>query len=267
MAPVRPAIPAAPSCREPTDGRTVTTPHPGAVAGRAPLLADHPQVELLDFDLLDPVGAVRPGGLLALHGFGGDKNQLRPVAEASCASGTAALLPTLRAHPGSPTPEWGYSPLDFVADVHRVADALPGPLDLMGYSYGGLVAALSAVTWAGDRVRSLVLVDQSFDAHPDRFVADDTVEGSHLRWNYDFRHLPDLLAALGVPVLVLLARESDSVGPDERAWLRARSGPLLRCVDVPGTHASLLDHPGAIVDAVTDFAVRRDVRAARPVTA
>lgn len=272
--------------------------HRGLRPVGASLLAEHPRVELLDFDLIDGSGptpprsagpsttnvsgpiatnlsttspadttepfatgatgpsAARPAGILAVHGFGGDKAQLRPIVEAVRPSGAPALLPTLRSHGDSPAPVWGYSPLDFTADIHRIADALPGPLDLIGYSYGALVAALSAVTWAGDRVRSLVLIDQSFEAHPDRFVADEWAEGSHLRWNYDFGHLPDLLEAMGVPVLMLFARDSDTVGPRERERLRARPGALFSCADIPGTHDGLLRHPAEIAGAVREFHAR-----------
>jgi len=258
--------------------------HPGLGALGTPLLAAHPQVELLDFDLVDSVGTTSAGttsagttsadvaaadsdgafsaghppvGILAVHGFGGDKTQLRPVVDAVRAPGVPALLPSLRSHGDSPAPAWGWSPLDFTADLHRIADALPGRLNLIGYSYGALVAALSAVTWAGDRVRSLVVVDQSFDAHPDRFVADEWAEGSHLRWNYDFGHLPGLLEAQRVPVLALFARDSDIVGPRERARLRSRAdGGLFHCAEIPGTHAGLLEHPHTIASAVREFHAR-----------
>jgi pimeloyl-ACP methyl ester carboxylesterase len=232
-----------------------------AIPGRTheavvPLLANRSEVTLVDHEVLPgSAHASHPaaGDLLLVHGFGGSKKQLGPLAGRLCPAGCTALLPTLRGHEGSPEPSWGYSPLDFTADLHRIGDVLGDAVHAVGYSYGALVATLSAVTWGAGRIRSLVVIDQSFAAHPDRFVDDEWAEGSHLRWNYDFSHLPALLRAQGVPLLVLAARESDVIGQEERDRLWAARDGLLECAEIPGTHATCIEHPDEIAATVADF--------------
>ena len=221
-----------------------------------PLLAGHGSgIELLDYDAVPglPGAGGAPGSMLLLHGFGGDKGQLRPVGDALCPPGSVAVHPSLRAHGDSHRPDWGYSVLDFAADVHRFADALPGELHLVGYSYGGLVAAVSAVTWGASRVRSLVVIDQSFDAHPALHVADEWAEGSLLRWTYDFGHLPDLLERLGIPVLVLAAAESRNILADERERLSRRDSASLRLEFIRGSHADCHRNTDEITSVMRDF--------------
>ncbi|QHC24542.1 alpha/beta fold hydrolase [Streptomyces sp. GS7] len=212
-------------------------------------------VELLDYDAVPgrrTVGSA-PGNMLLIHGFGGDKGQLRPLGDALCPTGSVAVYPSLRAHGDSHRPAWGYSVLDFSADLHRFADALPDDLHLVGYSYGGLVAAISAVTWGAAKVRSLVLIDQSFDAHPALHVADEWVEGSLLRWTYDFGHLPDLLERLDIPVLVLAAADSRNIPADERERLSHRDGKALAVETIRGSHADCYRNTDQIASAMRDF--------------
>ncbi|MGY9070633.1 alpha/beta fold hydrolase [Streptomyces sp. CAS3] len=221
-----------------------------------PALAGHGSgVQLLDYDAVpgrsEAGGA--PGSMLLLHGFGGDKTQLRPIGDALCPPGSVAVHPSLRAHGDSHQPAWGYSVLDFSADLHRVADILPDEVHLVGYSYGGLVAAVSAVTWGASRVRSLVVIDQSFDAHPALHEADEWAEGSLLRWTYDFGHLPDLLERLGVPVLVLAGADSRNILPDERERLAARGGGTLRLETIRGSHADCYRNTAEITAMMRDF--------------
>ncbi|WP_330458929.1 alpha/beta hydrolase [Streptomyces sp. NBC_00820] len=221
-----------------------------------PLLAeDAGGVELLDYDAAPglPGAGGAPGSMLLLHGFGGDKGQLRPVGDALCPQDSVAVYPSLRAHGDSHQPAWGYSVLDFAADLHRIGDILPGDLHLVGYSYGGLVAAVSAVTWGASRVRSLVVIDQSFDAHPDLHVADEWAEGSLLRWTYDFGHLPDLLERLGIPVLVLAAAESRNILADERDRLARRDDAFLRLERIQGAHADCHRNTDEITAAMRAF--------------
>ncbi|MCX5383341.1 alpha/beta fold hydrolase [Streptomyces sp. NBC_00083] len=212
-------------------------------------------VELLDHDAVPGrTGAGgAPGDLLLLHGFGGDKTQLRPVGDALCGAGSVAVYPSLRAHGDSPKPAWGYSALDFSADLHRFADVLPDELHLVGYSYGGLVAAVSAITWGASRVRSLVVVDQSFDPHPDWHVADEWAEGSLLRWHYDFSHLPDLLERLGIPVLVLAAEGSPNIPAGERERLSRRDSAHFSLAFIEGTHADCHRNTDEITSAMRAF--------------
>ncbi|MFG2986629.1 alpha/beta fold hydrolase [Streptomyces sp. NPDC048258] len=221
-----------------------------------PALAGHVSgIELLDYDAVPgrPQAGGAPGNMLLLHGFGGDKGQLRPVGDALCAADSVAVYPSLRAHGDSHKPAWGYSVMDFSADLHRFADALPDELHLVGYSYGGLVAAVSAVTWGASRVRSLVVVDQSFDPHPDWHVADEWAEGSLLRWHYDFSHLPDLLERLGIPVLALAAEESPNIPPDERERLSRRDSASFSLKFIEGTHADCHRNTDEITSAMRDF--------------
>ncbi|MGW7427335.1 alpha/beta fold hydrolase [Streptomyces sp. NPDC054813] len=219
-----------------------------------PLLAGS-GVELLDYDAVPglPGGGGAPGSMLLLHGFGGDKRQLRPVGDALCPKGSAAVYPSLRAHGDSHQPAWGYSVLDFAADLHRFGDVLPDGLHLVGYSYGGLVAAVSAVTWGASRVRSVVVVDQSFDAHPDLHVADEWAEGSLLRWTYDFGHLPGLLERLGIPLLVLAAADSRNILSDEQERLSRRDSALFRMEFIKGSHADCYRNTDEITSAMRAF--------------
>ncbi|MFI8350681.1 alpha/beta fold hydrolase [Streptomyces sp. NPDC085596] len=229
-------------------------PEAGILAG--PVLAEHPSgIALLDYDAVPgrPDAGGAPGNMLMLHGFGGDKGQLRPVGDALCGADSVAVYPSLRAHGDSHKPAWGYSVLDFSADLHRLADALPDELHLVGYSYGGLVAAVSAVTWGASRVRSLVVVDQSFDAHPDWHVADEWAEGSLLRWHYDFGHLLDLLERMGVPVLVLAAEGSANIAADERERLSRRDSAHFSLKFIEGTHADCHRNTDEITFAMRDF--------------
>lgn len=201
-----------------------------------PALADHTAVELLDYDRAPGTAGTGPGSLLLLHGFGGGKDQLRELGDALCPTGSEAFYPALRAHGASPKPAWGYSPLDFAADVHRIADILPARVHAIGYSYGALVGAISATTWGAGRIRSLVVIDQSFAAHPEHHEVDEWVEGSQLRWFHDFSHLLDLLHVLEVPVLVLGSPESGTIGADEEQRLLSRRGPLFDFQHISGTH-------------------------------
>ncbi|MFH8338391.1 alpha/beta fold hydrolase [Streptomyces sp. AM6-12] len=221
-----------------------------------PALAGHGSgVRLLDYDAVPGRSGAggAPGSMLLLHGFGGDKSQLRPLGDALCPAGAVAVHPSLRAHGDSHRPVWGYSVLDFSADLHRIADILPDEVHLVGYSYGGLVAAVSAVTWGASRVRSLVVIDQSFDAHPALHEADEWAEGSLLRWTYDFGHLPDLLERLGVPVLVLAGADSRNILPGERERLAARAGGMLRVETVRGSHADCYRNTTEITSVMRDF--------------
>jgi pimeloyl-ACP methyl ester carboxylesterase len=220
-----------------------------------PTLAGCAAVELLDYDCVPgtATGPGRPGSMLLLHGFGDDKTQLRVLGEALCPLGALALYPSLRAHGDSPSPGWGYSPLDFVADLHRVVDVLPSPFHVVGYSYGALLGVLAAVVLGPDRVRSVVVLDQAFASWPDRYRADEWAEARFLNWAYDYRHCFDVLRALRIPVLTVIARHSHVVPEAEREWLLARSGDGFRSHIVDTDHRGLVrDWPG-LRPLVEDF--------------
>ncbi len=226
-----------------------------AIYRAVPALADVPQVPLIDFDLVRGPGGGDPvGSRLLLHGFGGDKHQLRPLGEALPQDdGVISMYPSLRAHGASHRPPWGYSVLDFAADIHRVADLLPAPVDLIGYSYGALVGAVSALTWGVDSVRTLTVIDQSFEADPAQYVKDDWAEGSYLRFMYGYAGLLD---RLDIPVLLLTGEDSHMVSAAERDRLLARCGPRLEVAPVPGTHATCLHDPAGVARLITDFQER-----------
>ncbi|MER5968945.1 alpha/beta fold hydrolase [Streptomyces sp. NPDC002055] len=229
-------------------------PEPDAGAHhRAPELAGIPRVDLLECAWVPGAPNARgaPGSLLLLHGFGDDGTALRGIGDALCPAGTLAVYPTLRAHGGSPFPEWGYSPLDFAADIHRIADAFPRPVHVVGHSYGALIAAISAVMLGPDRIGSVALLDQSFEPFEDRYEADEWAEASFLKWHYDYTHLFDSLTALGIPVLTVIARESPVVPAEERERMLARRGDKFSCVLAGGTHKGFLQRSAA--EILRDF--------------
>ncbi|MET9380881.1 alpha/beta fold hydrolase [Streptomyces sp. NPDC002928] len=202
------------------------------------------RVELLDHDRLPgtATGPVAPGSMLLLHGFGDDKTGLRAIGDALCPAGSVAVYPSLRAHGTSPAPAWGYSPLDFAADVQRILDPAAEPLHVIGYSYGALVAAVLGVALGPRRISSVALLDQSFERLPERYEADEWAEASFLKWHYDYHHLLDALESLGIPVLSVVARQSPVVPEAERTRMLARSqrGEHFSCVVTEGTHQSFL---------------------------
>lgn len=219
---------------------------------------------MLDFDLHTPhpVGGEPAGTVVYLHGFGGDKAQLEPLAELLTPAGWVAFRPSLRGHGRSPAPPWGYSVLDFAADVHRLADLLTAPLLFVGYSLGGLLGSLSAVTWARTDTVGLVVIDQSYAAHPDRMVRDDQAEGRYLRWMYDFQ---GLIADTPVPTRIVLARESHMVQADERRFIErlVREGRM-ELEHIEGAHADCLADTQAVHGACRDFVERVTGTGERP---
>lgn len=231
-------------------------------------------VELLDYDVRPGTASARgpSGGLVLLHGLGESKSSLRPLGDRLCPAGSVAVYPSLRGHGTSPKPAWGYSPWDFTADLHRIADALPSRLHLVGFSYGALVAAASAVALGPRRVRSLVVLDQSFEACPGKVSAEacsgkvsagDGDEGFraelvYLKWGFDHRHLLPMAAAVGVPVLTVLARRSRVVSPSERRRMLAGSGPrhMVRVLDTD--HRGIVGDVPRLAALLEDFYRRAD---------
>lgn len=218
-----------------------------------PHLAGNPRVELLDCDYVPGAadGRGAPGSMLLLHGFADDKTTLRPLGAALCPPDALAVHPSLRAHGKSPRPEWGYSPLDFAADLHRISDTFPRRLHVVGHSFGALVAAVVALSLGPDRVASVAVLDQSFEAWPDRYRDDEWSEASLLKWHYDYTHFLDALTALGTPVLSVIARDSPVVPEEERERMTARRGDLFSCVITDGTHTGFVKDSAAGI--LTDF--------------
>lgn len=222
---------------------------------RAPEVAAYPGVALPDWTIEPGAarGAALTGSLVLVHGAGGDRTQLRPLGSALAGEGTVAAYPSLRRHGASPAPAWGYSPLEFAADLHRIADALPGELHFVGYSLGGLIATVCAVTWAASRLRSLVLLDSAFAPAPQRHEVDEWAEGSFLRWHYDYR---PMLALVAVPVLYVTGADSDAVSETERRWAADQPGLTYRIV--PGGHADLTRPTEDLLDTIAAYHAGRE---------
>lgn len=195
-----------------------------------------PEMTALDTDVLGYHGE---RATVFLHGAGGDKSQLRPLADQLRPA--TAILPSLRGHGASPAPIGGFSPLDFSADLHRMAHGWPSELDLIGYSFGAVVAAVSAATWAATRTRSLVVLDTTFRPHPEFHENDEWAEGSWLRWTYDWR---PVLARVEVPVLVI--RSDDSELLDDAAVADLVAIPNVTVENTPGDHESVLEDLDAL---------------------
>jgi len=198
---------------------------------------------LVELDVATVVLRDAERATLFLHGGGGDRTQLAPLAAAL--EPDLAILPSLRGHGASPAPPWGYSPLDAAADLQRSAHRWPGRLDVVGYSWGAVVGAVAAVTWAAPRVTSLVVLDTAFGPFPELHEDDEWAEGSWLRWTFDYR---PVLAAVGAPVLVVRSASSELVGDEvveELAGLES-----VTVVTVPGDHMSVLEPPGTLASTI-----------------
>jgi alpha-beta hydrolase superfamily lysophospholipase len=223
-------------------------------------------VELLDYDVRPgTAGASGPsGGLVLLHGLGEDKSALQPLGARLCPAGSVAVYPSLRGHGKSPKPAWGYSPWDCAADLQRIADTLPSRLHLIGFSYGALVALATAIALGPRRVRSLVVLDQSFEARPAKAFAggggeDFRAELTYLKWGFDHRHLRFMAAGAGIPMLTVLASHSHVVPPGERGRMLASAGQrqMVRVLDTD--HRGLVSDVPRLAALLEDFYLRTDL--------
>jgi triacylglycerol lipase len=97
-----------------------------------------------------PAASDRPGPVLLVPGYGGGTASLRPLADRIRATGRVATIVTL--------------PGDATGDLRQQAEALdrtvtetPGPVDLVGFSAGGVVARLWVQEYGGEeRARRVV---------------------------------------------------------------------------------------------------------------
>ena len=160
------------------------------------------------------------------------------------------MLPSLRGHGASMEPAFGYSVLDYVADIHRLIAFMQKPFHIIGYSHGALIGAVASIVFPSTTVLSLVSIDESFSAHPDRMIWDRWSEARHLRWFFDWEHLYDRLT---VPALFFLAEQSHMVtsSEDQRLMLKQRENFIVQ--RIPGTHASCLDHVTLLNGRITSF--------------
>jgi pimeloyl-ACP methyl ester carboxylesterase len=101
-----------------------------------------------------------------LHGLGMDNmaSFYYTVAGAVARTGAEAVLYDLRGHGDSERTRTGYTMEDSVADLTGLLDALgiPGPVHLIGNSYGGTIALDLAVEHPA-RVASIVLIEAHFN--------------------------------------------------------------------------------------------------------
>jgi len=109
----------------------------------------------------DPAG--RP--VLCLHGVSARGNRFRRLAREI--PGLRLVAPDLRGHGGSGRePPWDVD--THAADVLETADSLGlGRCDLLGFSFGGRIAATVAAT-APERVERLVLLDPALRVTPEQ---------------------------------------------------------------------------------------------------
>lgn len=110
-----------------------------------------------------PVARAPVGSALLLHGWGMDRSSLYPWALQLAESGYRVLLVDLRGHgeSGDAAPGYGLAESADLVELIQALDAeaqLPGPLHLLGVSYGGATAAhLSARL--PERIASVVLLE------------------------------------------------------------------------------------------------------------
>jgi len=179
------------------------------------------------------------GDVLYLHGFGEQGADLREFVGRTLPDGAAARLPTLRGHGQGARPSWGYTPSDFAADLQRTFTDLHRHA-VVGFSFGGIVASAYALAVGPERVSGLVVLDQAFESRPERTETGEWAEAVHMKWQYDYTHHLRAAAAVGIPVLLVHADDSQVVGEAERAAWRSGSVPGLQVVAVPGGHADLV---------------------------
>lgn len=113
-----------------------------------------------------PAGGRQAPPVVFLHGLGMDNmaSFYYTVAGAVAKTGAEAVLYDLRGHGDSERPRTGYTMEDSVADLTGLLDALtiPGPVHLIGNSYGGTIALDFAVA-SPERVASIVLIEAHFN--------------------------------------------------------------------------------------------------------
>jgi pimeloyl-ACP methyl ester carboxylesterase len=108
----------------------------------------------------------RPATVVFVHGLVMDNlSSWYFTAAARAAQHADVILYDLRGHGKSERPACGYRIEDFVADLQALLDelAVDRPVDLVGNSFGGLLA-LAFARAHPDRVHSLVLVDAHLNA-------------------------------------------------------------------------------------------------------
>lgn len=97
---------------------------------------------------------------ILLHGLSADSRSWNPIAHRLVAAGRRVVAPDMRGH-GHSARARQYRLGDYVDDLVAVVDAVSPerPVDLVGHSFGGLVAALAMAAPGRERVRRLILED------------------------------------------------------------------------------------------------------------
>ncbi len=202
--------------------------------------------------ILGPKG-VRPT-VMVLHGFGDTPGDVADLARAVTPAGASALLPKLRGS-GLVPDDCGWSPAHLAGDIQASNQEL-GPHAVVGYSYGGSVAAPYALMLGPSRVRVLVVLDQAFGARSDRSEPEPWSQANDLLWHYDYTHQLIATARIGIPTLLILGKDSHVVQPAEtEAWL-ALDEPGLEVVVAPGNHREIVYPQSQALVVVADFLAR-----------
>jgi pimeloyl-ACP methyl ester carboxylesterase len=119
-------------------------------------------------------GAGEP--LVLLHGGLGAGAQFAPILPAF--AGRTVITADLAGHGGTPDPGRPLRAEGLADDVAELIDDLGGPVDLMGYSLGGMAALRTAIQYP-DRVRRLVLVSVAArrgGSHPEVLQSMDAMQ-------------------------------------------------------------------------------------------
>jgi lipase len=164
--------------------------------------------------------------LACLHGLGGHGERYAPLAP--LIPGRRLLAPDLRGH-GRSTWDPPWTTERHVADV---LETLPDePMDWLGFSYGGRIAAMLASV-APERVRRLVLLDPALTlpAHLARERADRVAEAGAVTYR-DAEDVADQTLAEGTlfqtPRETLIADALVHTDPGPGGGLRLRVSPAM----------------------------------------
>lgn len=196
------------------------------------------------------------------------------------------IVPDLRGHGQSDFRLPGYHGEAIGADLLALIDQLGlGQPHVLGFSYGSEVALRLEIATPGT-ARSLVLISPG-TGRPSGYRM-PSLEYLHRVWPNSLRQLhegrhgpghwrllvtllrqdsarrpelsPDILAAVGCPVL-LLAGDHDELTRRRQSQRFAEVNPRARYVEIPGAaHAAHLERPAEVARAVCDFLAAADGR-------
>jgi 3-oxoadipate enol-lactonase len=200
--------------------------------------------------------------VVLVHGFGADSlaSFYFTLAAPLSTSGIEVITYDMRGHGRSSRPDTGYRLSDFVADLTGLLDALdvPGPVHLVGNSYGGTVAFSYAVAHP-ERVASLFLIEAEPASEPwsrkmsilhDKFREFERPDEMDRVAAQLGPYMARLVQSVRCPTIEVLGSESDVVDQAELASLL----PHCRIVVVPGQrHLLLMNAPHTVLDLVLSW--------------